>query len=204
MEPVNLSNNSSIVREARYRAHELFVEVQVLLKKKYTCTGLKIGSTKYGIIVTDTHGIFDIDYMIDISEAYSFDPISIRSDFYESFRSCISSYELIKNNSTAITVRVFSDISHTHEKYSFDFVLTSGNRIIRESSSGYVWNQFDDHHNAFALFDRLSSNVQQSLVQNYIIPEKIELKRRKAQNPSISKSSIDVFVEQVLNYYQRR
>jgi hypothetical protein len=185
-------------RNARNRAHKIKCKVQSALKDQYTFTPIMVGSAKTNTIVADDLGAFDVDFQIQISNSYTDEPNRIKNDFFVAFQNVIQSNEIIENSTTAITIKVYTDLSHRIEMYSFDFVLIKKRNIIKRNGPNlYTWNILPEYHLAYNIFEKIDEASKYDIIDNHIIPRKIIEKRK---NSNIRKSSSDIFVEEVYNY----
>lgn len=199
-------------RVARQRALKLLNVVQRELSKKYKFTFRLVGSGKWGTMVKDEKGHYDLDYQILLtknSKEYQNnqlkDATEIKQDFIGAFNKHISKNEKIENSTTAITL-----INNEGHKFHIDFVIIklfpNNNLIIRRnnkketpSKNEFTWNELPKLNQAYIKFKKLSPNEKKDLIENYIIPAKCK-EKSKDDNDETKISSVQVFVREVNNY----
>lgn len=199
-------------RVARQRALKLLNIVQRELSKKYKFTFRLVGSGKWGTMVKDEKGHYDLDYQILLtknSKEYQNnqlkDATEIKQDFIGAFNKHISKNEKIENSTTAITL-----INNERHKFHIDFVIIklfpNNNLIIRRnnkketpSKNEFTWNELPKLNQAYIKFKKLSPNEKKDLIENYIIPAKCK-EESKDDNDETKISSVQVFVREVNNY----
>lgn len=197
---------------ARQRALKLLNVVQQELSKKYKFSYRLVGSGKWGTMVKDERGHYDLDYQILLtknSKEYKINQLKnatlIKQDFIGEFNKHISKNEKIENSTTAITL-----ININGHNFHIDFVIIKlfpeNNQIIRRnnkketpSKNEFTWNELSQLNEAYIKFKYLSSNDKRDLIENYIIPEKCK-EKGKSDNDETKISSAQVFVREINNY----
>lgn len=197
---------------ARQRALKLLNVVQQELSKKYKFSYRLVGSGKWGTMVKDERGHYDLDYQILLtknSKEYKINQLKnatlIKQDFIGAFNKHISKNEKIENSTTAITL-----ININGHNFHIDFVIIKlfpeNNQIIRRnnkketpSKNEFTWNELSQLNEAYIKFKYLSSNDKRDLIENYIIPEKCK-EKGKSDNDETKISSAQVFVREINNY----
>ncbi len=199
-------------RVARQRALKLLNVVQRELSKKYKFTFRLVGSGKWGTMVKDEKGHYDLDYQILLtknSKEYQNnqlkDATEIKQDFIGAFNKYISKNEEIENSTTAITL-INKDGYHFHIDFVIIKLFPNNNLIIRRNNkietpsiNEFTWNELSKLNDAYIKFKRLLPNERRDLIENYIIPAKCK-EKSKNENDETKISSVQVFVREVNNY----
>lgn len=195
-------------KEARQRATKLIQEVRKhsKIKGRYKFCHRLIGSGKRRCIVKDSHGKYDLDYQIILtnnSKQGDTNPTQIKTDFFQAFSDCKNLNEKVENSTTVVTVRTSKNqgaFAASKEKFSFDFVIISideSKRIRRNASNAYTWVQLPSRNSyIYEKYNGLSADDQRLLLEEYIIP-RIIVEKDKHEADRIS--SIDIFYEEVNN-----
>ncbi len=199
-------------RVARQRATKLLHSVQKSLSNKYKFTYRLVGSGKWGTMVKDEKGDYDLDYQILLtknSKEYKKNQLKsstdIKQDFISAFHKYISKYEKIENSTTAITL-----LNNEGHKFHIDFVIIklfpNNNLIIRRNNkketpsiNEFSWNELPQLNQSYIKFNNLPSNEKRDVIENYIIPAKCR-EKSKDDNDKTKLSSVQVFVREVNNY----
>ena len=200
----------------RQFAHSLIRNLHKDMKEKYRFDARLVGSAKYNTIMTDKDGFWDIDYQILLTKKskvyknnFLTNPSIIKNDFFNYFNNKFKNNKTyrIENSTTAIT------LINTKEKYSIDFVIIriypDNNEIIRRNNKSnssvneFTWNKLPQHNEAYKLFNELSYNEKRDVIENYILPRKY-IEKQKDSNDVTKKSSCEIFIEEVMNYANRK
>lgn len=184
--------------------------------KQYKFTERLVGSAKWNIVLKDNDGFYDLDYQLlltknskkiknyDKKVEKKTEATMIKEDFFNYMNDKYSDrekYEL-QNSITAIT------FIHKKAKFSIDFVLIKSlpdnNQIIRRDNlkenptiNRYVWNELANNNKAYQKFKRLTPKQKEDVIENHILPRKIQ---EKDKNDPTLISSSRIFKEEVNNY----
>ena len=200
-------------KEARARAYKIVRDVRrhpaILKHYKFFCR--PIGSQKRRCVVKDDRGKYDLDFQIVLtrnSKDGDSDPTAIKKAFFQAFTDCKNQNEKVENSTTVVTVRcskTSGKFDESQEKFSFDFVIISideKRRIRRNGDNQYTWVQLPSHNTyIYERFEQLDHIQQRDLLENYLLPKII---KEKHKDPSVRRPTIDLFYQEVNNYYQRR
>jgi hypothetical protein len=201
-------------RIASERARRLLSDVQKELRNKYRFQPRLVGSGKWGTMIEDSNGHYDLDFQILLTHnspvyknSKSFrSPIEIKRDFYAAFNRHKNGKEKFEDSTTAITL-----INEDGKKYSVDFVIIDDTKehtshIIRrnikretQSEAEYTWNKLRKPHDAYTRFNALSTNEKRHVIEEKVIPAKVREKSKNDGDPT-KRSSSEVFIEEVMNY----
>lgn len=199
-------------KEARARAQKLIHDVRrhPSIYKHYKFVLRPIGSQSRRCVIKDNHGKYDLDYQIILtknSKDGDGDPTAIKKTFLQAFTDCRNNNERVEDSTTVVTVRCSKNqgkFDASKEKFSFDFVIISideEKRIRRNGKSEYTWNELPSRNTyIYDQYKRLSAVQQRDLFENHLIPRIIN---EKQKNESLRCPSIDLFYQEVNNYYQR-
>lgn len=199
-------------KEARQRAHKLIEDVRKHKKinghYKFYCK--IIGSRKRRCIVKDDNGKYDLDFQIVLtknSQDGDGNPTQIKKDFLSAFTDCRNKGERVEDSTTVVTVRCSKSqecFDASLEKFSFDFVIISideEKRIRRNGSSQYTWVELPSKNSyIYDRFNKLSLPQKDELLKVYMLPK---IKIEKAKPEDQRRASIEIFYQEVNNYYQR-
>lgn len=199
-------------KEARQRAHKLIEDVRKHKKidghYKFYCK--IIGSRKRRCIVKDDNGKYDLDFQIVLtknSKEGDCDPTQIKKDVLRAFTDCRNKGERVEDSTTVVTVRCSKSqegFEASLEKFSFDFVIISideEKRIKRNGPSQYTWVELPSKNSyIYDRFNKLSLPQKDVLLKGYMLP-KIKIKKAKPEDQR--RASIEIFYQEVNNYYQR-
>ena len=199
-------------KEARQRAHKLIEDVRKHIKidghYKFFCK--IIGSRKRRCIVKDDNGKYDLDFQIVLtknSKDGDSDPTQIKKDFLSAFTDCRNKGERVEDSTTVVTVRCSKSqecFESSLEKFSFDFVIISideEKRIRRNGQSQYTWVELPSKNSyIYDRFNKLSLPQKDELLKEYMLP-KIIIEKAKPEDQRMA--SIEIFYQEVNNYYQR-
>lgn len=199
-------------KEARQRAHKLIEDVRKHKKidghYKFFCK--IIGSRKRRCIVKDDNGKYDLDFQIVLtknSKDGDSDPTQIKKDFLSAFTDCKNKGERVEDSTTVVTVRCSKSqecFEASLEKFSFDFVVISideEKRIRRNGKSKYTWVELPSKNSyIYDRFNKLSLPQKDELLKEYMLP-KIIIEKAKPEDQRMA--SIEIFYQEVNNYYQR-
>lgn len=199
-------------KEARQRAHKLIEDVRKHKKidghYKFFCK--IIGSRKRRCIVKDDNGKYDLDFQIVLtknSKDGDSDPTQIKKDFLSAFTDCKNKGERVEDSTTVVTVRCSKSqecFEASLEKFSFDFVIISideEKRIRRNGKSKYTWVELPSKNSyIYDRFNKLSLPQKDELLKEYMLP-KIIIEKAKPEDQRMA--SIEIFYQEVNNYYQR-
>lgn len=201
---------------ARRRAAAIIKDVQYLLRDKYVFSFRLVGSGKWGTMIKDDNGEYDLDYQLiltDNSPEYIdnglSDPTQIKNDFYNAFVKASKRNEAIQNSTTAVTL-----INKDGKPFHIDFVIIKMNKndntqIIRRNNKAkssineFTWNELPDVNVAYTLFNALNPVQKKHLIEDIIIPLKRVEKAKKENDPN-KVSSCALFIREVNNYYANR
>lgn len=200
------------IKEARQRAHKLIEDVRKHKKidghYKFFCK--IIGSRKRRCIVKDANGKYDLDFQIVLtknSKDGDGNPTQIKKNFLEAFTDCKNMGERVEDSTTVVTVRCSKGqkcFEEPLEKFSFDFVIISideEKRIRRNGQSQYTWVELPSKNSyIYDKFNKLTLPQKDELLKEYILP-KIKIEKAKPQDQR--RASIEIFFQEVNNYYQR-
>ena len=198
--------------EARQRAHKLISDVckHHLIKDHYKFFCRPIGSQTRRCIVQDNQGKYDLDFQIVLtakSKDGDSNPTKIKTDFWQAFTDCSKQNEKVEDSTTVITVRCSkSDKKYNlaYEKFSFDFVIISideTKRIRRNGQNKYTWVELPSRNSyIYERYHKLTCDQQRELMEENLLPKII---KEKEKNESLRTPSIDLFYQEVNNYYQR-
>lgn len=197
---------------ARQRALKIIQEVRKKLKSQYKFADRLVGSGKWGTMIENENGEYDLDYQILLTKN-SIDrfkkPTEIKNDFFQAFESCKKSNEKFQNSTTAITL-----INKDNQPFHIDFVIIryfpENNEIIRRNNkletpqkNEFTWNSLPQWNPAYLKFKNMDPKSKQDLIENHIIPAK-SLEKMKSENDPTKISSAQVFVREVNNYVAKR
>ena len=199
-------------KEARQRAHKLIEDVRKHKKidghYKFFCK--IIGSRKRRCIVKDDNGKYDLDFQIVLtknSKDGDSDPTQIKKDFLSAFTDCRNKGERVEDSTTVVTVRCSKSqecFEASLEKFSFDFVIISideEKRIRRNGPSQYTWVELPSKNSyIYDRFNKLSLPQKDELLKEYMLP-KIKIEKAKPEDQRMA--SIEIFYQEVNNYYRR-
>ena len=199
-------------KEARQRAHKLIEDVRKHKKidghYKFFCK--IIGSRKRRCIVKDDNGKYDLDFQIVLtknSKDGDSDTTQIKKDFLSAFTDCRNKGERVEDSTTVVTVRCSKSqecFEASLEKFSFDFVIISideEKRIRRNGPSQYTWVELPSKNSyIYDRFNKLSLPQKDELLKEYMLP-KIKIEKAKPEDQRMA--SIEIFYQEVNNYYQR-
>ena len=197
-------------RIARERVAAIILKIQKILRDKYTFTYRLVGSAKWGTIIKDDSGKYDLDYQLLLtSKSKEFkanklsNPTMIKNDFYGAFSKALDQSERIENSTTAIT------LYNNSKPFSVDFVIIKlfpeNNQIIRRNNKSKssvnecTWNELPRMSEAYKKFRKLKPDVKQYLIEKIIIPKKC-IEKSKNDNDFTKISSSELFVREVNNY----
>lgn len=197
---------------ARSRALKLIQQVRKQLKDKYKFADRLVGSGKWGTMIEDENGEYDLDYQILLtknSKDYDKSPTEIKKDFLKAFESCKNANENFQNSTTAITL-----VNKNNQPFHIDFVIIRwfpenkeiirrNNKVETPTRNEFTWNQLPKWNSAYLKFKELSPTLKQDLIDNHIIPAKIK-EKNKSENDHTKISSAQVFVREVNNYVNKR
>lgn len=178
--------------QARQYAHKILGELRERMKSKYRFYTRFVGSGKWGTVIRDADGRYDLDYQIILtknSKFYKdnkeFDPTLTKQDFFGKFESIINKKGL-ENSTTAIT---FND---SKSDYSFDFVIIDGTvennwKIIRrnntDSKNQYTWNEIPNGKDYLRYYKSLPEaeryELAKEIVRRKIIDKNLPYHDRK-------------------------
>lgn len=201
---------------ARQRAAKIIKDVQNLLSDKYIFSFMLVGSGKWGTMIKDDKGEYDLDYQLILtnnSPEYINNglnsPTKIKNDFYAAFDRVSKRNEVIENSTTAVTL-----INKDHKPFHIDFVIIKeddnyDHQIIRRNNKAhssvneFTWNKLPNINEAYFIFDALKPMEKQYLIEKIIIPLKQKEKAKKENDPT-KVSSCALFIREVNNYYADR
>lgn len=199
--------------EARQRAHKLISDISKhkLIKNHYKFFCRPIGSQKRRCIVQDTRGKYDLDFQIVLtkkSKEGNNNPTKIKEDFWRAFTDCSKQNEKVENSTTVVTVRCSKNngkFDCNCEKFSFDFVIISidqEKRIRRNGKDQYTWVQLPSRNSyIYERYYGLTSGQQRELMEEFLLPKIV---KEKKKDESLRVPSIDLFYQEVNNFYQRK
>ena len=199
-------------KEARARAQKLIHDVRrhPSINKHYKFVVRPIGSQSRRCVIKDNHGKYDLDYQIILtknSKDGDSDPTAIKKAFLCAFTECSNHNEKVEDSTTVVTVRCSKNLGKfnaSKEKFSFDFVIISideEKRIRRNGKSEYTWNELPSRNTyIYDRYKRLSSVQQRDLFESHLIPRIIDEKQKEESRRC---PTIDLFYQEVNNYYQR-
>ena len=199
-------------KEARARAKKLIHDVRrhPSIYKHYKFVIRPIGSQSRRCVIKDNHGKYDLDYQIILtknSKDGDSDPTAIKKAFLCAFTECSNHNEKVEDSSTVVTVRCSKSqdkFSASKEKFSFDFVIISideEKRIRRNGKNEYTWNELPSRNSyIYERYKTLSGVQQRDMLEKHLIPKIIS---EKQKDESIRCPTIDLFYQEVNNYYQR-
>jgi hypothetical protein len=208
---------------ARSSSHNIIMELHQKLKPDYRFDCRLVGSASLGTMVCDLNGEYDVDYQLLLSKKSKcfnknkfVDPTKIKNDFYDNIQSICENnnkdkIETIENSTTAIT------LIHKEKGiviYHIDFVIIdsvsepeliirSNNKKEDISKNEYNWNDIRDRKEAYTYFKELSYGEKTKLIDDKIIPAKIEEKKKKDNDPT-KVSSSEIFIKEVMNHKNTR
>lgn len=197
---------------ARNRTLKLIQQVRKKLKDKYKFANRLVGSGKWGTMIADENGEYDLDYQILLtknSKDFNKSATEIKMDFLKAFESCKSGNETFQNSTTAITL-----VNNNNQPFHIDFVIIRwfpenkeiirrNNKLETPTKNEFTWNQLPKWNSAYSKFKELSPSSKQDLIENYIIPAKIK-EKQKSENDPTKISSAQIFVREVNNYVIKR
>lgn len=188
------------------------------VEKQYKFTERLVGSAKWNIVLKDKDGFYDLDYQLlltknskkiknyDKKVEKRTEATMIKEDFfnYMNKKYCDREKYDLQNSTTAIT------FINKKAKFSIDFVLIKSlpdnNQIIRRDNSKedstinrYVWNELANNNEAYQKFKRLTPKQKEDVIENHILPRKIQEKEKDKNDPTLISSS-RIFKEEVNNY----
>ena len=202
---------------ARQRAHTLIGKVQKQLKDQYKFNYRLVGSGKWGTMIKDKDGKYDLDYQLILTKNSPYykqnkkypHPTEIKKDFILVFNKLIKDKECIENSTTAITL-----INKDNKPYTIDFVIIREERevyqIIRRNNkkesrhqNEFTWNELPNINYAYKKFKSLSLKEKLNLILNNVIPRKIKEKNKK-ENDNTKISSAALFIQEINNYGNKK
>jgi len=203
---------------ARSRAHKILNDVNEALKGGYRFYWRLVGSGAWGTMIKDSNGEYDLDYQILLSnKSFAYDqnsksfssPTTIKNDFVRAFTMQKTDHETVENSTTAITLT-----NNEFQPFHIDFVIinpmSNPNQIIRRNNkkesisvNEFTWNELPNRHEAYDYFSSLAPDEKEKLVNQHIIPAKVNEKKKNERDPT-KLSSSDVFVREVMNYKTNR
>lgn len=199
-------------KEARARAQKLIHDVRrhPSIYKHYKFVLRPIGSQSRRCVIKDNHGKYDLDYQIILtknSKDGDGDPTAIKKAFLQAFTDCKNNNERVEDSTTVVTIRCSKNqgkFDVLKEKFSFDFVIISideEKRIRRNDQSQYTWVELPSRNTyIYERYKRLNCAQQRELFENHLIPRIIN---EKQKDKSLRYPTIDLFYQEVNNYYQR-
>ncbi len=198
---------------ARQRADAIIRSVKQKLKDKYKFTPRLVGSGKWGTMIEDENGEYDLDYQLLLtinSPTYKKDksfptPTQIKQDFFSAFERSKKGKEVFENSTTAITL-----INKDGKPYHIDFVIIktypTNDSIIRRNNkketpnkNEFTWNELPQWNEAYKYFKGLPPQEKQHLIEDIIIPAK-QKEKAKSENDPTKLSSSALFVREVNKY----
>lgn len=198
---------------ARQRANAIISSVQQKLQVKYKFTPRLVGSGKWGTMIEDASGEYDLDYQLLLTANSPIckkdgkfpTPTQIKNDFFSAFEKSKKGKEVFENSTTAITLTNNDD-----KPYHIDFVIIKtypdNDYIIRRnnkketpSNNEFTWNELPQWNEAYKYFKSLSPQEKQHLIEDIIIPAK-QKEKAKSENDPTKLSSSALFVREVNNY----
>lgn len=197
---------------ARQFGDELIKDLHQAMKKQYIFDVRLVGSVRWNTILKEPGKPWDIDYQILLSNNSKVykdnqfnNPTKIKEDFFNYFNNRFKNNNgfKVENSTTAVTV------INKNSDYSFDFVIIKDkSQIIRRNNNGsgrniFTWNMLKKYNEAYDLFNSLSSQDKQVLIEEYILPRKKKEKIKNDNDPT-KRSSCEVFIEEVNNHVVRR
>lgn len=197
---------------ARQFGDELIKDLHQAMKKQYIFDVRLVGSARWNTILKEPGKPWDIDYQILLSNNSKVykdnqfnNPTKIKEDFFNYFNNRFKNKNgfKVENSTTAVTV------INKNSGYSFDFVIIKDkSQIIRRNNNGsgrniFTWNMLKEYNEAYSLFNSLSSEDKQVLIEAYILPRKKKEKIKNDNDPT-KRSSCEVFIEEVNNHVVRR
>lgn len=205
-------------KPAKDRALKLLNDLQrdPVLSSKYVFSYRLVGSGKWGTMVKDKNGCYDLDYQILLtgnSSEYKRNKLSnatqIKNDFIAVFSRYLNKSEKIENSTTAITL-----ISKSTMHYHIDFVIIklfpNNNMIIRRNikketfyKNEFTWNELPKLNEAYTNFNKLLPLEKMELIEKYIIPAKY-IEKMKDEGDKTKLSSAQVFVLEVNKYVDKK
>lgn len=199
-------------RVANHRALKLIKDVQKELKSKYKFSFRLVGSSKWGTMVKDKNGDYDLDYQILLtknSKEYKNNKLKnatkIKQDFFGAFNKYKAQNERIENSTTAITLKNTNG-HHFHIDFVIIKLFPENNEIIRRNNkketpsfNQFTWNELPKLNQAYIKFKNLSPQEKKDLIENHIIPAKYK-EKCKDENDKTKISSSEVFIREVNNY----
>lgn len=200
-------------REARERAHKLIEDVRKhpAIHRHYKFFCRPIGSQKRRCVIKDDYGKYDLDFQIVLttnSKDGDNNPTAIKKAFLRAFTECRNQNEKVEDSTTVVTVRCSKSQTGfiaSQEKFSFDFVIISideEKRIRRNGLNQYTWVELPSSNTyIYDRFKRLSQVQKCDLLENYLIPIII---KEKQKDTSVRCPTIDLFYQEVNNYYKRK
>ncbi|MDR1748869.1 MAG: hypothetical protein LBR47_07400 [Spirochaetaceae bacterium] len=199
-------------RIARTRAFKLLSDIQKELKDHYTFQYQLVGSGKWGTMVEDKDGKYDLDYQLLLTKNSKVfkknkfnDPGIIKKSFLNAFNKHKCTGEVFDDSTTAITLR-----NENEKPFSVDFVLLKinpeYNEIIRRNNkketpsvNEYTWNKLDsDHGELYSFFKNLSSEQKRKIVDKVI--ENKNIHKNMNENDPDKRSSSELFRTEIAKY----
>ena len=185
------------------------------LKDKYTFTQRIVGSGALGTMIIDDNGDYDIDYQILLTRKSKNDlsnATEIKKQFYETLQSYKDKNHKnvdIKNKTTAITYKCLGNGQNFHIDFVFIKTYPQNNLIIRRNirketitKEEFTWNELPKNNDAYKIFKGWSNDRKMQFI-DYLIPKKIEEKRKDENDPTKISSS-QLFIREVHNFENRK
>ena len=202
-------------KSIRNVAHNIINFWHKELKGKYTFTQRIVGSGALGTMIIDDNGDYDIDYQIlltrksknDLSKA-----TEIKNEFYETLQSYKDKNHKkikIEKSTTAITYKCLGNGQNFHIDFVFIKTYPQNNLIIRRNirketitKEEFTWNELPKNNDAYKIFKGWSNDRKMQFI-DYLIPKKIEEKRKDENDPTKISSS-QLFIREVHNFENRK
>ena len=198
-------------REARQRAYKLIHNIRRHKKihKLYKFNIKLIGSQNRRCVIQDSSGKYDLDYQIVLTHNCkgSLKPADIKKAFLCAFTECANKNEKVEDSTTVVTIRCSKSNNQfiaSQEKFSFDFVIidqTESLRIRRNGQNQYTWVELPSKNTyIYERFKALKGYDQRALLEEFVIPR---VKEEKKKHESMRMPTIDIFYEEVNNFYHK-
>ena len=197
---------------ARQFGDNLIKDLHRAMRNQYIFDVRLVGSAQWNTILKEPGKPWDVDYQILLSNnSKAFkdnqfnNPTKIKEDFFNYFNNLFKNKNgfKVENSTTAVT------IINKNSGYSFDFVIIKErSQIIRRNNNNgsgrniYTWNTLKKYNEAYTLFNMLSPEDKQTLIEEYILPRKKKEKAKNDNDPT-KRSSCEVFIEEVNNRVSR-
>lgn len=211
-------------KESKIARMEFYKIIKILrpeLKGLYKFDIRLNGSAKFNCIVKDTNGQYDIDYRMILTKNSKSDnftknlPTNIRNEIFNYFKKCLKDFgsyiseqsnsviTLIKKDATEkriwsydICIMKYAELNMDND---FEYLARNSQNNSIDGGNSYTWCLLKDSHIAYDKFKNLSYDNKINIIEEFVIPSKIEMKKIST-NDKRWKSSEQIFIEKINQY----